>query len=848
MRSITPKVPPGFSLPHAHPSPGNEPSSANAGKAISAPTSGVTSALPVSSEFQHSPTPSPKPKEPGTTAETVNAGEASKSDDPKSAKTDLKESNKAPVPPKSNDAASTRKIRAQSSGSPVQRPSKQAQSIDKSDSKSKKSEVAGKLNIDTTTPTVNAVSKGTDSSTSASATRPRTLRLTTVSTPKNDSMPMSAATDKSTSFPPLSGIKQLHSRQPSVSDVSRNSRPSTPTVSDNLNSAEISRAGSPPPTSAVGSGAEKAKTKSQLKKERKAKAKEESEQKPKEEDSKPATSATEDIAPIISHQKKKRKEKPVKASAANSSGKPTSQKDEGQAKDSETPRESEGGDDRKPSPVTGSGAHEPQNQTDTPTTAKPAEDESTKPESNTAKPLAPVAPEQKMTVKALYEAASSQASQAVTSTDSNNNNASSSSTAISSLLTSYFTPARTQKILEDMRARDLISPQNTFFAPPQPLSSYRLPPEQLRQTAKASTGGAGGGGGISNTIYLTAAARSALMHGEAVHVFHPYSNSGGGSNAGTIAGGGAGAGAGMRTMISPSGTIYRHLSVAEESRALELERALSDAHATYASSCLGDLEFPNLFDIDDGDGDGNGNVVGPTTMAMADVMNVSGDLNYLFSNAEQFGIVLEPSAAATTSAGANGEEDGEDDDDDDEDEDDDDEDIPVTAAGIGALVESGVVDGGSGSTLRLAAERAKTSLINALTDPEETPAGMAATATAAARDLGFDHHHHLTSATGLAAATVGKSPGGTSSKPSATMGVGVGAKTVEELLAQVKKLDVEALGRRMMECEREMESWKRKVEVAERGLVKNRGGSGGGVGKEREREMGGLWGLGRAVK
>ena len=74
-----------------------------------------------------------------------------------------------------------------------------------------------------------------------SAIRPRTIRVTTTMTQKPDTTPASAVTEKSGVLP--SGLGKQRSRQPSISSVSR-SRPSTPAISDQVYSNDVSRASS----------------------------------------------------------------------------------------------------------------------------------------------------------------------------------------------------------------------------------------------------------------------------------------------------------------------------------------------------------------------------------------------------------------------------------------------------------------------------------------------------------------------------------------------------------------------------------------------------------------------------
>ena len=101
----------------------------------------------------------------------------------------------------------------------------------------------------------------------SSAVRPKTLRITPWMSQKPETTPVSAVVEKGVTLPSAPGKQR--SRQPSISSLSR-SRPSTPAVSDNLYSNDVSRASSPP---IVGSAPEKSKSKNQIRRERKSKVK-----------------------------------------------------------------------------------------------------------------------------------------------------------------------------------------------------------------------------------------------------------------------------------------------------------------------------------------------------------------------------------------------------------------------------------------------------------------------------------------------------------------------------------------------------------------------------------------------
>lgn len=669
--------------------------------------------MPLLSDAQRSPALSQDLQERDVSSNAPKVAESTHSED--SSNTEKAYANiqtQAIEPSNEPNPITTRKSRAQSSGSPVEKASKLATNEELSGVRPKKAQAAGKLNIDTSTASVSSTAKNPDSLTSASATRPRTLRLTTVSTPKTESVPMSAATDKSTTFP-LAGVKQLHSRQPSVSDVSRASRPATPTASDPLNSTVNSRASSPPPMSLVGGTADKSKSKSQQKKERRAKAKEASEPRLKEEDTKPsAPSPAEEIAPIISHQKKKKKDKPTKTPIPHGTGKASVEKDEAPGK-KPIVKEKEFAKDTTPSPATAPSDVKVDAQGEDTVKAAPVKEEPVKPETIASKSPLPTTTIQKMTVKALYETAGS-----------------SQDASFSSEVQHYFSHTRVQKILEDMRKSGSVSSQSAFFNP-QPLPSYRLPPDQVRQSARLAS--------QSNTIHLTAAHRTALHQGQPVHMTQPSSSD---SPA-------------FRVMISPFGTIYRHLTPEEEARALELETMLHTAEDQHGACAK--LEFNSFLDSSD-----------PT--------NSTGDLSYLLNNASQFGITLDPDP--TTSSAA----------------DDDDNDSPSLPSVTGAF---GVPPN---PAIRLAAEKAAASLIDGRADAEETQKAI----------------EHLQLSQPMEQVALGM---GSTGKPIGTTRMGGSTVTdVEELLARVKRYDAEMLQRKISEYEREVEALRKKVEGEEKGM------------------------------
>ena len=146
---------------------------------------------------------------------------------------------------------------------------------------------------ETPTTTTSEVSK-------TSARRPLTIRVTTNTTRPAESVPPSAATERSIHLPTVTQAKQI-TRTNSIVSPSQ-SRPSTPAASDRF-SADVSRASSPPP-SVVGSAPERTKTKAQQKKERKEKAKK---QVDTPEAAAPPAPVVEEVGPVVGRQRKQKK-------------------------------------------------------------------------------------------------------------------------------------------------------------------------------------------------------------------------------------------------------------------------------------------------------------------------------------------------------------------------------------------------------------------------------------------------------------------------------------------------------------------------------------------------------------
>ena len=382
--------------------------------------------------------------------------------------------------------------------------------------------------------------------TAFAATQPRTLRVTTSQTTKPETVPASATAERSSNFPPLSAIRQQHSRHTSISDVSRISRPSSPGAYE-IRSGDISRAGSPPAGGLTGSAPDKSKSKSQVRKERKSKGKTTDESRNTED----STSAyipppvVEEIAPIISRQKKKKKAAQNGLSKDGSNGLHVSATSRDDAKSTmhvanskhENNQNDEERKESKPSVIKKPGAEKAKTMTEKPPKpdfTKKGEEIRQTVHSLPAIPSEPVKFGPSMTVRELYSKAESLESKLV-----------------SEVLTDELTPARVQKLIGEMCSSQKLSLTEAFFAPP-PLSAYRLPSDTSRQPSKTAT--------PVPIIALTAADREAIKHNNEVRRHDP-------ENPTDLS---------SRITISSQATIYRHLLEEEEERALDLEKRTTE--------------------------------------------------------------------------------------------------------------------------------------------------------------------------------------------------------------------------------------------------------------------------------
>lgn len=648
-RSGTPKVPPGLSLPHGHPPPGLA-TPERAG--TPAQTPGVIApALPLVPIDQRtsSPTRTPshavKPATPMVPEKTP----ANKEEEHEATKEHMQQikadaiSTGSPKPRTAKVAqihppAHAENEQAETKDHDTPSKTSRAPKPQKIDLSQVKLPAAAPASVDTSKPIIldqtslvgtplslsRPATPGTTASRTpdpASAPRPRTIRLTTTSAtskPTDSSLP-SAATDKSSSVPAVEALK-IHSRRPSVASMSRSSRPASPAISEMATSSlNLSRAGSPPP-SIVGSAPERFKSKNQLKKERRAKAKEVDEASsstsaPQKAAGTPTPQA-EEVGPIVSRQKKKKKpqenpsfRKPKVETSAGIADEKASEPEQ------EKPIESPVKRNKKEEVKAQSDVKESVEAEKSPIPESPAQSESESPSPD----LRPYIP----TLRDFYQDLKAHAV---------NTKAQDLASLVPELLDQYITDA--PAVLATMFQENEVDPSSALFNPPS-LNSYRLPhinagsPAPARGKDNATTPSEatarnsaayeltfGPQGSFSGqfapaypfgTVTLTNTERKVLFNGNAIRINDP-------SKPNDLH---------TRVMVTPRGTVYRHMSAEEEERVLELEGRMDNA------SLLG-LYGPD--DIDDDVADEYGNEYG-------DFENLRGGVDELIKRPARHGIV-----------------------------------------------------------------------------------------------------------------------------------------------------------------------------------------------------------------
>ena len=406
-----------------------------------------------------------------------------------------------------------------------------------------------------------------------SAIRPRTIRVTTTMTQKPDTTPASAVTEKSGVLP--SGLGKQHSRQPSISSISR-SRPSTPAISDHMYSNDVSRASSPPP-SIVGSAPERPKTKTQIRKERKSKAKEATETN-SEGPPTPVERKVEEVAPIISRHKKKRKTQ--ERSTVDDGAGPTVATENVDhkmptASDSTKATKQQSSKDASPA-----GSGEQMLAEDIALEAELRKKSATPVARKEDKATSNATPKDPYTLNQLL-------------TDSSKAN---DPEAFKTLLDEHI--SNIQTLLSQLFDSKQLDHSSALFNLP-PLTSYRLPPDSRRGADYLD----GNGYTMSSPfgeVYLNSKQRKELQQGSAVHISDQ-------NRPNDLL---------KRTLITKSGRVYRHLSQEEEEKVLALERRREEDERIY-----GELGAKGMLKVDE-----------------ADFLNIEGGLDELLKHGVKHGI------------------------------------------------------------------------------------------------------------------------------------------------------------------------------------------------------------------
>lgn len=601
-RSSTPKLPPGLNISHAHPSPSEKndmPTAHEIAKASAATPSPIVPAVPLLPIGQRTETPKPKATDLidekrqlpilGVSSETA----IEETTDASVAPADISLGS-----PKSRRGQSKTEVKSETAShvetisEPVDQPEKNTEVKQDFDIKVIKSRGPGKIVIPTAktepnadsaqseaapivaaeiaeAPSVEGSQPGTPATPSRAAARPLVVRLVTGTTKPADMTPASATTERSSGMPPPS-LERQHSRRPSISSISH-TRSSTPAISEAF-SFGASRASSPPP-SIIGSAPERTKTKAQQRKERKEKAKQSTES---EQASGATTPVVEEVAPVISRQKKQKKR--VESSADSGFPLQTSE---------ETDKPATASKRKEPSPssikLRGSDAEakappKPKRQDSVKSSAPPTPRE---PEPKPS-PLIHEPPQPKWTLRDLY-----------------NYTAKHPDADVQTLLNTHV--SSTADILASLMMNNDIAITNPLFNPP-PLSSYRLPPDPRRGADYLDANGYTDSNPFG-MLYLTQDKKRAIQNGHAVRISDA-------SKPNDLL---------RRAMVSPTGTVWRHLNEADEERVLELEERREVYMEAYGAMGLGMMDKLTVLEEDD-------------------YMNLEGGMDRLSRNGEAHGV------------------------------------------------------------------------------------------------------------------------------------------------------------------------------------------------------------------
>lgn len=376
----------------------------------------------------------------------------------------------------------------------------------------------------------------------------RTLNITSEMIAQSTSqnvVPASATTERSAAFSTVAQIRQS-SRQPSMSISTTVSRPSTPAISEQLMSHDVSRAGTPPPTSSVvGSAPARQKTKTQQKKDRKEKAKKAVEA--SESGSvaaAPTPPVAEAVAPVVARQKKQKKQKTTVGTNQPKVTKPVDTAEE---------EEKEENIDLVEPALT-----EP----DTPKAEEPVAQEAPPTPASLPRPPTPppaVEPEIRSddlpsyTLRDFYNDANT-----IEATSEPGDDPAAKRKELTDLLTNRISPLN--KLLSEMVSTGDLAKDHPYFMPQSFTSApYKLPPDSRRGQAYLDGNGYSSSD-VFGMVYLPNKEKRALYNGHAVSVADS------GDRKDDLL---------RRCLITPNGAVLRHLSREESEKVLDLEERRS---------------------------------------------------------------------------------------------------------------------------------------------------------------------------------------------------------------------------------------------------------------------------------
>lgn len=352
-------------------------------------------------------------------------------------------------------------------------------------------------------------------------------------------VPLSTTTEKSAPFSTLTHMRQS-SRQPSISVSTNVSRPSTPAASDRLMSRDVSRAGSPPPGgSVIGSAPMRSKTKNQTKKERRARKTTDMSETGSTVDVPvpPTPPVQEEVAPIVARQKKQKKQKSL-----NRVGEPSVQNSPTQSSD-----------------------RTPQNE---PVEAKAVEKVTEQVEEKLAEavpsPQVPARPETPPIIESTQSYTLRELCRELDRIDASYENLEGAEAAnnkhkeIQELILNHSSPP--QKLLSELVAAGAIPKDHPLFTTPHFQSpAYKLPTDSRKGQEYLDANGYSSSN-VFGMVYLPTAQKRVLYNGHAVSV-----HSGGDRDNDLL----------HRALITPNGTILRHLSADEGQKVIDLEQGRS---------------------------------------------------------------------------------------------------------------------------------------------------------------------------------------------------------------------------------------------------------------------------------